>query len=100
MISLIGRLQKMKRGSFALLVLIFLCGCTTTPEGIRTVIQRVEIPIEVPCKAVIPTSPIFNFDNLKTYQDIEEKSRALLADRLLHLGYETELIAALNSCVK
>lgn len=78
-----------------------IAGCATdTPPGINTVIQRVEVPIAVPCKAEIPVKPTFNFDKLTVEQDIFDKSKAALADRKLHLGYETELLAALNSCIK
>jgi len=81
--------------------ILFLAGCETTkPPGINTVIQRVEIPIAVPCKAVIPVRPAFNFDKLTVEQDVFDKSKAVLADRKLHIGYETELLAALNSCIK
>lgn len=76
-------------------------GCATTePSGINTVIQRVEIPIAVPCKAEVPVRPAFNFDKLTTEQDVFDKTKAVLADIKLHLGYEVELLAALNSCIK
>jgi hypothetical protein len=77
-----------------------LTGCATnTPPGINTVIQQVEVPIAVPCKAEVPVKPDFNFDKLTPEEDIFEKSKAALADRKLHMGYETELLAALKSCM-
>jgi hypothetical protein len=54
----------------------------------------------VPCKATVPTKPDFNFDKLTEDQDVFDKTKATLADRKLHLGYETELLAAVNSCIK
>jgi PBP1b-binding outer membrane lipoprotein LpoB len=79
---------------------LFLAGCATdTPPGINTVIQKVEVPIAVPCKAEVPVKPAFNFDKLAPEQDIFDKSKAALADRKLHIGYETELLAALKSCM-
>ena len=75
-----------------------LAGCATDGPVINTVIQKVEVPISVPCKAEIPATPVYSFDQLSTEQDIFEKTRAVLADRHLHMGYETELLAALNSC--
>jgi len=81
-------------------LVVLLSGCATTEPVINTVIQKVEIPIAVPCKAEVPVKPDFNFDKLTLDQDVFEKTRALLADRKLHLGYETELLAALNSCIK
>lgn len=84
-----------------LVAALLLVGCATdTPPGINTVIQKVEIPIAVPCKAEVPPKPDFNFDKLSIDQDIFEKSKAALADRKLHIGYEIELLAALNSCIK
>jgi len=84
-----------------LVAALSLAGCaTTTPPGINTVIQRVEVPIAVPCKAEVPTKPDFNFDKLTPEQNVFDKTKAALADRKLHLGYETELLAALNSCIK
>ena len=83
-----------------LVAALSLAGCaTTTPPGINTVIQRVEVPIAVPCKAEVPAKPAFNFDKLTPEQDVFDKTKAALADRKLHLGYETELLAALNSCI-
>lgn len=90
------------QNKFLILVsVIALVGCATdTPPGINTVIQRVEIPIAVPCKAEVPIKPALNFDKLTIEQDIFDKTKAALADRKIQLGYETELLAALNSCIK
>jgi hypothetical protein len=79
---------------------IILSACAHTEPVINTVIQRVEIPIEVPCKATVPTRPDFNFNRLKANNNIFDKTKAALADRELHHGYEVELLAALNSCIK
>jgi len=93
----------MLRNSVIIAALV-LSGCATTQlpsqPGINTVIQKVEIPVSVPCKVKIPEKPAFNFDKLIENDDIYVKSQASLADRLLHLGYEEELLIALNSCVK
>lgn len=85
-----------------ILVVILLSGCACVPPEpvIKIEIQRVEVPIAVPCKAVTPTKPDFNFDKLTVEQNVFDKTKALLADRKLHLGYEGELLTALNSCVK
>ena len=84
-----------------LIATLSLVGCATdTPPGINTVIQKVEVPIAVPCKVELPVKPTLNFDKLTTEQDIFDKTKAALADRKLQLGYETELLAALNSCIK
>ena len=82
----------------AVFAALVLAGCATDAPVINTVVQRVEVPVAVPCKAEVPVVPIFNFDKLDPNQDIFEKSRALLVDRRLHMAYEAELLAALNSC--
>jgi len=82
------------------LATLSLIGCATTEPVINTVIQRVEVPIAVPCKAVVPTRPEYNFDKITVDQDIYKKTQAILADRKLRQGYEVELEAALNSCIK
>lgn len=90
----------MLRNKLFFISLIFLTACSTTPPGIKIVTQEVKVPVSVPCKVKTPTKPDFNFDKLKIEDNLETKTRSLLADRLLHLGYETELEAALNSCIK
>lgn len=78
-----------------------LSACASAPAPVLApLIQKVEIPIPVPCKVDVPKKPDFNFNNLTQEQDIFEKTRAILADIRLHFAYETELLAALNSCVK
>lgn len=88
------------RNNILICAIILLSGCATTEPAINTVIQTVEVPVAVPCKAIVPTKPDFNFDKLTIEQDVFDKTKALLADRKLHLGYEGELLAALNSCIK
>ena len=81
-------------------LVVLLSACATTDPVINTVIQKVEVPIAVPCKVELPVKPTLNFDKLTTEQDIFDKTKAALADRKLQLGYETELLAALTSCIK
>lgn len=89
------------RSSILILSTCFIfTACATTDPVIQTVIQKVEVPVYIPCKADIPQVPDFNFDDLNVDQNIYDKVRALLADRKLHQGYETELLAALKSCTK
>lgn len=79
---------------------LLLVGCATTDPVISVETQTVKVPVVVPCKALIPVVPTFSFDTIDPAQDIFEKTKILLSDRKLHLGYEAELLAALNSCVK
>ena len=82
-------------------IVVTLAGCATTREPtINTVIQKVDVPIAVLCKAEIPAKPTYNFGKLSIEADIFDKIKAMLADRKLSQGYELELEAALNSCVK
>lgn len=78
---------------------VTLSACSVMKEpATRTVIQRVEVPVYMPCAAEIPVKPAFNFDNLRVEDDIFEKIKAMLSDRHLHIGYQDELLAALKSC--
>jgi hypothetical protein len=87
-----------------LIVFLFLVtGCVSNPSvpsapTIKVEVQRVEVPIAMPCKAEIPKAPDFNFNKIRPENDIFEKTKALLADIKLHIGYEEELTAALKSC--
>lgn len=90
----------MVRNKLILLSVLLLAACQTPQPGIKTVIQKVEIPVAVPCKEVIPLTPAFNFDKLVPSNDIYGQVQALSADRLLHEGYEEQLLAALTACVK
>ena len=81
------------------LTLLTLVGCATTKEPvITTIVQKVEVPIAVPCKVEIPPTRDWNFNKITAEMDIFEKVQALLADRRLHLGYEAELKASLGTC--
>jgi hypothetical protein len=91
----------MLKSSFSfILVILLLSACATPAPGIKVVVQKVEVPVAMPCKVVVPDLPRYNFDSLTVDDDIFIKNKALLADRLLHLGYENELSVALISCIK
>jgi len=91
----------MRNNLLILLTVGLLSACATShPPTIQTVIQRVEVPISVTCKAIVPPAPVLNFDKATPEQDIFDKTKALLADRKLQLAHEAELEAALNSCIK
>lgn len=91
----------MRNNLLILVMIIALTGCASGPPPVMApLIQKVEVPIAVPCKVIVPKPPEFNFNKLTTEQDIFEKTRAILADIRLHFAYEAELLGALNSCVK
>jgi hypothetical protein len=84
-----------------LILALALTGCATTNgPAVDAVIQKVNVPISIPCTAVVPPAPEYNFSNLTVDEDIFVKTQTLLADRDLSLGYEAQLLAALDSCVK
>ena len=73
----------MLRNNLLLAGIILFAGCASTPQpGIQIQTQKVEVPIAVPCKAVVPLTPAWNFDKLTINQDIFFKDQVLLADRL------------------
>lgn len=80
-----------------LLVGLLLAGCAGKVEPeIRTV--RVEVPVQVPCRAPVVAVPPWAAAGLQKDDSLEVKVRALLAERLQHIGYEKELVAANRSC--
>ena len=81
----------------ALVILTTLSGCSTTPT-IKVVTQRVEIPVPVACKEETPILPTYCFSTLSESADIFDKTKCLLSDRDLSLGYETELLSKFNAC--
>lgn len=75
-----------------------LAGCATTEPTIKVVTQRVEVPVSVPCKEVAPATPDYCFGKLKETDDIYDKTKCLLSDQDLSIGYETELLVKFNAC--
>ncbi len=84
--------------SFLVVAIIMLSSCASTEPIVRVVTQKVEIPVPVACKALVPIPPEYCFPLLSKDADIFEKSKCLLSDRLKSIGYETELLTTLNSC--
>ncbi|HBP0197661.1 hypothetical protein [Pseudomonas aeruginosa] len=80
-----------------MLVMVALAGCAgqVEPEP-RTV--RVEVPIEVPCRAPDIAEPEWATAGLRRDDDLQVKVRALLAERRQRIGYEEELKAAVAAC--
>jgi hypothetical protein len=81
-----------------LLVIPLLSACVTTKEVIKYETLEVKVPVPIKCLAEIPEKPDFNFPKIKEESDIFEKVKSLLADRNLHLGYQDQLLTALQSC--
>lgn len=80
-----------------LLAVLLLAGCTARPAPeIRYV--RVEVPVQVPCRAPEVAVPPWAAAGLRKTDSLEVKVRALLAERRQWIGYEKQLQAAATAC--
>lgn len=80
-----------------MVVLCFvLAGCSTREPEVRTV--RVEVPVQVPCRVSVVPVPAWATDSIKKTDSLEQKVRALLAERRQRIGYERVLVAAEEAC--
>lgn len=59
---------------------------------------EVKVPVPVPCKAVAPAVPVFAVESLALDATIDQQMKVLRAERLQRIGYERELLAALQVC--
>lgn len=76
---------------------LLLAGCASQAEPeVRTV--RVEVPVQVPCRAPDVAVPPWAAAGLRKSDSLEVKVRALLAERRQRIGYERLLEAALDAC--
>ena len=82
--------------SFLVLLALVLTGCAVRDPEVRTV--RVEVPVLVPCKTKEVAVPPWAAAGLKKSDSLEVKVRALLAERRQRIGYERQLVAAVQAC--
>lgn len=80
-----------------LLVGLLLAGCTSRPTP-ETHYVRVEVPVQVPCRAPEVAAPSWVSADLRKSDSLEVKVRALLAERRQRIGYEKQLEAAVRAC--
>ncbi len=59
---------------------------------------RVEVPVQVPCRAPEVAVPSWAAASLRKTDSLEAKVRALLAERRQRIGYETQLLASAGGC--
>ncbi len=59
---------------------------------------RVEVPVQVPCRAPEVAVPPWAAAGLRKTDSLEVKVRALLAERRQRIGYEKEVVAANSAC--
>lgn len=79
-------------------IVLTLAGCATPTPVVKVVTQQVDVPVAVACKETAPIVPNYCFSKLQETFDIYDKTKCLLSDRLLSIGYEIELLAKLNAC--
>ncbi|WP_313300003.1 hypothetical protein [Pseudomonas sp.] len=85
------------RGVGALAGFMLLAGCAAHVEpAVRTV--RVEVPVQVPCRAPEVSVPSWAAAGLRRTDSLEVKIRALLAERRQRIGYARLLEAAVATC--
>lgn len=82
-------------GVLAGILLLAGCAARVEPE-VRAV--RVEVPVQVPCRAPDVAVPPWAAAGLRKTDSLEVKVRALLAERRQRIGYEKQLEAAVESC--
>ena len=77
-----------------LLAALGLAGCATA----QRVPERVEIPVQVPCRVTVPPEPVWATAALTKDAGIFDQAKALLAERAQRRAYEAKLEAAARSC--
>lgn len=81
----------------AALLGVLVSGCAGRPASELQYV-RVEVPVQVPCRAPEVAVPPWAAAGLRKTDSLEVKVRALLAERRQRIGYERELIAANVAC--
>lgn len=95
--GLAGVAGRILRGVGVLAGFLLLTACAGKAEtGIRYV--RVEVPVQVPCRAPEVAVPPWAAAGLRKTDSLEVKVRALLAERRHRIGYEKKLEAAAEAC--
>ncbi|MFG0924222.1 hypothetical protein ACF8SB_00705 [Pseudomonas sp. CJQ_8] len=78
-------------------VALSLPGCSSRVEP-QVQYVRVEVPVQVPCRAPEVSVPPWAAAGLRKADSLEVKVRALLAERRQRIGYEKQLEAAVGAC--
>ena len=83
-------------------ITLIACALALTGCGYRVEPQvqyvRVEVPVQVPCRAPEVAMPPWAAEGLRRTDSLEVKVRALLAERRQRIGYEKLLVALLDAC--
>lgn len=94
-----GKIDCKKFQKQFLLYGLLLAGCATKPPP-QIQYVRVEVPVQVPCRPPLVSSPAWATTGLRETDSLEVKVRALLAERRQRIGYEKELMASADFCGK
>lgn len=78
------------------LILLLVCGCATREAPPR--VERVEVPVAVPCKVAMPPRPALATDSLALGAPIWDQTRALRAERKELRAYVVKLEAVISGC--
>lgn len=81
----------------AVVGILAMAGCAGQTEP-QVQYVRVEVPVQVPCRAPKVEVPAWATAGLKKSDTPEAKVLALLAERRQRIGYERLLEAALSAC--
>ncbi|MDH2187988.1 MULTISPECIES: hypothetical protein [Pseudomonas] len=85
------------RGGVVLAGVALLAACAGRGEP-QVQYVRVEVPVQVPCRAPEVAVPPWAAAGLRKSDSLEVKVRALLAERSQRIGYEKELGASVAAC--
>jgi hypothetical protein len=88
----------MKRPYLYVWLAMALGGCASQPQVAPAVPVTVSVPTPVPCKVALPQAPGWDVDALPLGSDIWDQMAALRAERLQRIGYEGELLSAIQAC--
>ncbi len=80
-----------------LAVALAISGCVGQVEP-QVQYVRVEVPVQVPCRAPKVAVPLWAAAGLRKTDSLEVKVRALLAERRQRIGYERQVEAAVGAC--
>ncbi|MFJ7811059.1 hypothetical protein ACIQYQ_09485 [Pseudomonas asiatica] len=87
--------MRMRLILWALALALAGCGGRVEPQ-VQYV--RVEVPVQVPCRAPEVAVPSWASSGLRKTDSLEVKVRALLAELRQRAGYEKQLQAAVAAC--
>lgn len=74
--------------------LLLIAGCAILAPKI----EKVEVPIPVPCNIIPPSKPSMPFSEVDLTGNIFTDTKRALAEIQLRIGYEVQLEAAIKAC--